>query len=86
MPGSGRQQDRVARPDPGVPAVDLHLALALEDVVDLLGAGVVVALGRLPRCEGRLGEALLARASKLGVEQNADRAPVGGRERRRPRA
>jgi hypothetical protein len=61
-------------------ALHLHLAFALEQNVDLLRAGVVVALGDLPGLEARLGEALVRGPAGLGVEEDADRAPVLRRE------
>ena len=71
---------RVARPDVPPLAVDLHLAAPVEEHVQLLARRVVVALRRLPRLEPRLGEALVRRAVRR-VEQDANRAPVGRRER-----
>ena len=70
---------RIASPGPDGRelAVELHLARALLDVVELLGDAVVVALRLLARLERRLGEALVLR-----VEELADRGAVGRRERR----
>src|SRR5690349_18700731 len=58
MPRARRDEHRVAAPDGARRAVDLHPAGALDDEVDLLRLRVVVPLGRLPRLERRLGEAL----------------------------
>src|SRR5579859_1943110 len=44
VPGARGNQDRVARPDGGALAVDLHLALTGEHVVELLAVRVVVRL------------------------------------------
>src|SRR5438105_5301003 len=76
VPGARRDEDRVAGTNPLRFAVDLELAGALRDEVDLLGAPVVVALGRLSGLERGLGEAL-----RRGVVQLADRRAVLRRER-----
>src|SRR5215475_7613225 len=65
VPGAGRDEDRVARADAAGLAVDLELARALRDEVDLLGSRVVMPLCRLPRLEQRLGEALRGRVVQL---------------------
>ncbi len=59
VPGSRRNQDRVAGRDPRALAVHLHLADPLEQEVHLLGLSVVVALRGLPGVERRLGQALI---------------------------
>src|SRR6476661_2308706 len=79
VPGARRDERRVPRTDAASLAVDLEVAGALHDEVDLLGGAVVVALGRLARLERRLRETL-----KLGVVQLADRRAVLRRERLRP--
>ena len=84
-PGSGSR--RRARRSRRSPSTSIS-AVAVEQHVDLLGPRVVVPVGRLPRLEPRLGEALVRGAAELGVEQHADRAAVLRRERLRqfPRA
>src|SRR5580765_1592607 len=81
VPRAGRDQDRVARGDGAAVAVQLHLTRAFDEVVDLLGFRVVVALRRLAGVERRLGEALVPDRRGGEAEQLADRAPVRGRER-----
>jgi hypothetical protein len=83
VPRARRDQDRVAAPDVRALAVDLDLAAALDEVVELLALAVVVALRRPARPERRLGEALVAGARGGEAEELADRAPVGRRERLR---
>ena len=62
VPGAGRDQDRIPRYDGPPLAVELHLARALDQVVDLLALAVVVALRRASR-PGSVasGEALVTR-------------------------
>src|SRR5690349_24281284 len=74
MPGARRDQDRIAGRDLTAVAVDLHLAPAVCQVVDLLRFGVVVALRGLARLESRLGEALVLHRRGRDPEQLADRA------------
>src|SRR6266849_426577 len=76
VPRARRDQDCVARTKEARLAVELHLALTLEHEVDLFADAVIVALGRLPRLERRLGEALYVRLLQL-----ADRRPVLRHER-----
>src|SRR5581483_9898664 len=85
VPDAGRDGDGVAGTDAGAVAVELEVALAFEDEVDLFGLGVVVALRRLAGLEGRLGEALVDGAAGREAAELADRAAVGGDERLRPR-
>src|SRR6266436_505675 len=49
VPGARRDQRRIPRADAASLAVDLEVARALQDEVDLLGGAVVMALGRLAR-------------------------------------
>jgi hypothetical protein len=81
VPGTGRDQDGVARTNTSATAVDLHLAGAFEHEVDLLGSTVVVPLRLLLRRELGLRETLIPRGRHPVVEQDTDRAAVSGRER-----
>src|SRR5206468_11248534 len=65
VPGSRRDEDRVAGTDPPRLAVHLQRAGSLRDEVDLLGAAVVVAFRRLIGLERRLREALQGRVVQL---------------------
>src|SRR3954454_20173324 len=76
VPGTRRDQDRVAGPHPAGLAVDLELARPFRDEVDLLGSLVVVPFRGLRRLERGLGEALRRRPVEL-----ADRRAVLRRER-----
>src|SRR5438876_1415639 len=79
----GGDRDPVALTHAPTGAVELQLALALEDEVDLLRLGVVMALRRLARLQRRFGEALVDRAAGRQAAELADRAPVRSHERRR---
>jgi hypothetical protein len=79
VPRAGRDEDRIAGTDLARLALDLHLAAALEEDVDLLGARVVVALGGLPGCKAGLGETLVRGASERRIEQDPDRRAVESR-------
>src|SRR5439155_19739416 len=81
VPRAGGNQDRVAGHDAGALTVDLHLSGALEDEVDLLALGVVVAVCRLSGPERRLGEALVRGRSRYEPEQLPDGRAVGSDER-----
>src|SRR5947209_2021216 len=59
VPGARRDQGGVPRAHAPPLAVDLQLAGAFQDEVDLLGGAVVVACRRLARLERRLREALV---------------------------
>src|SRR4029453_16564482 len=78
MPGAGRDQDRVARPDRLSLAVKLHLAGALEHEVDLFALPVEMSLRGAIWFEGGFGEALCC-----GVVKLANRRTVLRRERLR---
>jgi hypothetical protein len=71
----------IAIASPAAIPLELHLALTLEDEVDLLRLAVVVPLRRVPRLERRLGEALVDRAARRQTAQLANRASVRGDER-----
>src|SRR6476469_9855122 len=58
VPGARSDERRVPRTYAAPLAVDLQIARALQDEVDLLGRTVVVALRRLARLERRLCKAL----------------------------
>src|SRR5437762_7806010 len=79
VPRAGWDEGGVARAKAAPLTVDLEVAGALQDEVDLLGRAVVVARRGLARLERRLGEAL-----ELRVMQLANRRAVLRREGLRP--
>src|SRR5438270_1014714 len=79
VPRAAGDERRFAGPNVPPLAVDLELAGALQDDVDLLGRTVIVALRRLTRLERRLRKAL-----KVRVVQLTDRRAVLRREGLRP--
>ena len=70
MAGAGRDQNGVTGTDPLVYAVDLHVARALEQEIDLLCDRVVVPLCLCPCRQRSLRKALFR-----GVVKLADRQP-----------
>ena len=81
VPRAGRDENRIAGSDVPPLALELHLARAVDNDVDLLALCVVVALRRLARLQRRLGERLLTRRRRPETVQLPDRAAVRGRER-----
>ena len=80
VPGAGWNQNRVARCDFALLAVEFHGGCALEDEVDLLGHRVVVAHRGRACGQGGLGEALIPRRRMHDVEEFADCRAVGSHE------
>ena len=83
MTGAGGDGDRVARADGPCLGAEGHVGLADEDVIDLLGHGMVMGRGRTAAGEPGLGEALLADRRVAVSEQFADRGAVDRGERLR---
>ena len=83
MPGSRRDEDRIARADHSTFAIEFYLARALEDEIKLLRDLVIVPLCPASRGDARFRKALVLNGRIRAIENRTDSRAVLRDKRRR---
>ena len=71
MPGSGRDEDRIARADHSTFAIEFYLARAVEDEIKLLRDLVIVPLCPASRGDARFRKTLVLNGRIRAIENGA---------------